>query len=240
MAIIDERCPHRHGDQDDDDVCSYDIACANRPYDLRDDIERIKQTNNRIRKSPRQIYKNKKQNKDLHSVHVTNLDPKTTIDELKRVFRGYGPILSATVACNFNNRENTGRAFVEFKDVEDMVKATRLDRTLLRSRIIRVVPKCTHKIAIVRESRKEQKGRGYGHMQERGPKFGHVNGIRPGRELRPDTTSGRALGREITNTDLGHANVAHTTQPRDPELEAFTEKCLETLEYYYGSPLKYD
>ncbi|KAG0030618.1 Polyadenylate-binding protein 2 [Podila clonocystis] len=208
MAIIYKRCPHRHGDQDEDDassVCSFGIECANRPYDLRDDIERMKQTDNRIRKSPRQIYKNKKQNKDMRSIHITNLDPTTTLDELKRVFKGYGTILSATVACTFKNRQNIGHAYVEFKDVEAMIKATSLDRTLSHSRIIHVAPKCTNKIAIIRGSNKEQMGRGHGYVQERGSRREQERGIRPGRELGRNATSGRAFGREITNTDSRRA-----------------------------------
>ncbi|KAG0075550.1 Polyadenylate-binding protein 2 [Podila epicladia] len=227
MAIIYERCPHRHGDHNEEDtssVCSFGIECANIPYDLREDIERMKHANSRIRKSPKQVYRNKKQNKDLRSIHVTNLDPTTTIGELRQVFKGYGLILSATVACTFNNRESTGHAYVEFKDIEAMVKATRLDRTLLGSRIIHVAPKCTDKIAIIRESSMEKKGRGHGCVQMHGPKCVHERGIRPGRDLRRDTTSGRAFGREITNTDPGHAKIPRSKHLRGHEREAFAEK----------------
>jgi RNA recognition motif-containing protein len=222
MAIIYKRCPHRHGDENQDDdtasVCSFSIDCANRPYDIRQDIERMKDTNNRIRKSPKQIYKNKKQNKDLHSIHITNLNPATRIDELKRAFTGFGPILSATIACSFKNGHSTGHAYLEFKDVESMVKAARLDRTLLCSRTIHVVPKCGSRIAIIRGAGKEQaQGHGRGHGQK-------------GQERRQDRgrddTSRRAFGRDIFNTGSGRAPVAHPMQPIDPEWQ---EKCRKAL-----------
>ncbi|KAF9369546.1 Polyadenylate-binding protein 2 [Podila verticillata] len=226
MAIIDKRCPHRHGDENQDDdtasVCSFSIDCANRPYDLRQDVERMKDTNHRIRKSPKQIYKNKKQKKDLHSIHITNLNPATTIDELKRAFKGFGPILSATVACSFKNGNTTGHAYLEFKDVESMVKAARLDRTLLHSRMIHVVPKCGNKIAIVREAGKEQvQGHGHGYGQERRQDRGR------------DDTSGRAFGRDIFNTDSGRAPVAHPMQPIDPEWQEKCRQALRTVESLY-------
>ncbi|KAF9386856.1 Embryonic polyadenylate-binding protein 2-A [Podila verticillata] len=221
MTIIHKRCPHRHEDENQDDdtasVCSFSIDCANRPYDLRQDIERMKDTNHRIRKSPKQIYKNKKQNKDLHSIHITNLNPATTIDELKRAFKSFGPILSATIACSFKNGKSTGHAYLEFNDVESMVKAARFDRTLLHSRMIRVVPKCGNYIAIVRGAGKEQaQGLGHGH------EYGQERRQNRGR----DDTSGRAFGRDIFNTNCGRVLVAHPMQLIDPEGQ---EKCHQAL-----------
>lgn len=120
MAII-HRCTHRYKDDDASSACTFE--CKRKPTDLRDDINELKYKQSLLRKSPKQISKLKKQEQDARTIIVTNLDPTTSMAELKRVFMGFGRIYSASLSCSFGSKHSHGQgyAFLEFRGIETVV-----------------------------------------------------------------------------------------------------------------------
>ncbi|KAF9382127.1 hypothetical protein CPB97_007338, partial [Podila verticillata] len=117
MAII-HRCTHRYKDDDASSACTFE--CKRKPTDLRDDIIELKYKQSLLRKSPKQISKLKKQEQDARTIIVTNLDPTTSMAELKRVFMDFGRIYSASLSCSFGSKHSHGQgyAFLEFRGIE--------------------------------------------------------------------------------------------------------------------------
>lgn len=232
MAIIC-RCVHRYNDENDDQssVCEFD--CKNKTVDLRDEINKLKCMESLIRKSPKQISKFKKQEQDTRSVVVNNLHPTTTVDELKWAFKDFGQIYSATISCTFGSKHSrgNGHAFLEFRDIETMVQATNMNGATVQSRTIRVAPKNTNTVGIVKGPNSNGRGRhgyehGYGQSHRHG--YGQHQGYRSG--FGAGKTSGhaygRAFGRDIFNVEQGHHS--HSTLRQGPRSFTNSQDNLST------------
>ncbi|KAF9369547.1 hypothetical protein CPB97_003498 [Podila verticillata] len=196
MAII-RRCVHKYNDENDDSSSVCEFKCANKSVDLRDDINEMKYKESLFRKSLKQILKSKKQEKDTRTVVVKNLHPTTTVDDLKWAFKDFGRIYSATVSCTFGSKHSrgNGHAFLEFRDIETMVQATNMNGAIVQSRAIRVAPKNTNTVDIVKGSHRH--GHRYGQRQ------GYGQGFWAGK------TSGHGYGRAFARAILDVEQECH-------------------------------
>ncbi|KAG0322184.1 hypothetical protein BG000_003001 [Podila horticola] len=198
MGII-RRCTHRYNDDDDDtsSVCTFE--CENKRFDLRDEINKMKYKQSLLRKSPKQHRKEKLQDKDARTVMVNNLHRTTTMEDLKKAFMDFGRIYSATLSCTFRSKDarGHGHALLEFRDIETMILACNMDGAILHSRSIRVSPKSSSTIRIIKgpvtdDGYEQRYGRGHGQNYGAGEASGRGYGH----------GYGRIFGRDITNIKL--------------------------------------
>ncbi|KAG0357165.1 hypothetical protein BG005_003874 [Podila minutissima] len=101
----------------------------------------------------------RKNEKEARSLFVGNLDPRTSINDLDRLFTNFSPICTSTIKRN-HTRSLTAHGILEFKDKESMAKAMIVDGTRVSDRKIRVSPK-----RITHGARGHCDGRGHGRMR---------------------------------------------------------------------------
>jgi len=100
-----------------------------------------------------------KQEADLKSIYVGNVDYGATAEELEQHFHGCGSINRVTILCDKYTGHPKGFAYVEFADKDSVITAMALDDSLFRGRQIKVTPKRTNRPGISSTNRRPR-GRG--------------------------------------------------------------------------------
>ena len=89
-----------------------------------------------------------KQEADLRSIYVGNVDYSATAQELEAHFHGCGSINRVTILCDKFSGHPKGFAYVEFGDKDSVQTAQALDDSLFKGRQIKVTPKRTNRPGI--------------------------------------------------------------------------------------------
>ena len=89
-----------------------------------------------------------KQEADLRSIYVGNVDYSATAQELEAHFHGCGSINRVTILCDKFSGHPKGFAYVEFGDKDSVQTAQALDDSLFKGRQINVTPKRTNRPGI--------------------------------------------------------------------------------------------
>ncbi|KAG0073910.1 hypothetical protein BGZ93_001787 [Podila epicladia] len=173
IPTIHKHCRHSgtSRDHDDDDVS----ICSDAVEKLTPIHPRLLDPFPRLRRhgALEDYIAQRKKEKEARSVYVGNLDPRTSINDLDRLFTNFSPICTSTIKRN-HTRALTAHGILEFKDKESMAKAMMLDGARVADRKIRVSPKSiTHRARGCYDGRYDGRGHGRkGGLQEDRPGSG--------------------------------------------------------------------
>nr|XP_012321373.1 embryonic polyadenylate-binding protein 2 [Aotus nancymaae] len=108
---------------------------------------------------------------DHRSVYVGNVDYGGSAEELEAHFSCCGKVYRVTILCDKFSGHPKGYAYIEFATKGSVQAAVKLDQSLFRGRIIKVLPKRTNFPGISSTDR----GGLHGHPGSRGTPFPHSN-----------------------------------------------------------------
>lgn len=166
-----------------------DDVLKTRVREMEEETEKLKQMQDEVdrqmttTKSPQILTLEEKQEIDIRSIYVGNVDYSTTADDLERHFHGCGAVNRVTILTDKFTGHPKGFAYVEFAEKDSVQIAVALDESSFKGRIIKVCPKRTNKPGISTTNRMPYAGRGgfrggrggFGPMRGRGG-FGRARG----------------------------------------------------------------
>ena len=127
---------------------------------MQDEVER--QMNTSPPTSTSGLSLEEKQEIDIRSIYVGNVDYTATADDLERHFHGCGSVNRVTILTDKYSGHPKGFAYIEFADKDSVQIAVALDDSLFKGRQIKVCPKRTNRPGISSTNRPPRGGRGRG------------------------------------------------------------------------------
>lgn len=103
-----------------------------------DDVEKLK----KLQAKPEQNI----EHDDKKSIVITNLNPKTTKNDILDFLKSCGRIKDSFMRSNVN-KKLPAKAYVEFFDQSSVEIALALDKTMLKNKIVRILKKQANKRA---------------------------------------------------------------------------------------------
>ncbi|KAL3319291.1 Polyadenylate-binding protein 2 [Cichlidogyrus casuarinus] len=133
---------------DDNSIDAELQAIKERVFEMEAEANKLHEINDKQKspltsasQTPSVMSDEEKNEVDLRSVYVGNVDYGASAEELSSLFGSCGAVNRVTILCNVYTGQPKGYAYIEFENVDAVEAACALDGSNFRQRELKVLPK---------------------------------------------------------------------------------------------------